>query len=429
MFRRVLRAAGIAGIAALLMGACGQQGSSTKTDAGITDSTITIGATIPQSGPFAPAYSIAKGANAYFEYINAHGGVAGGRKIKFVVLDDQYSANLTPAAARELVEQDHVILTFSSFGTATNLAVREYYNQQKVPQVQVASGSVRWAQDYAKFPWTIGWQADYSSEAAIYARYIQESEPTDRIGVLYQNDDLGLGYLDGLNRGFGEHYTTFVKRSASYGVGDPTDMSSQVGQLKASGANTFFIVGSPPYAANAVGNAIRSGWNPRLVIATVVSTALLWKGVAKAFGSSAPLNGMLTTTLFKDPSDPSWASDKGVNLYNSVMSSYGTSLGSPGCSPGVNDVQCIAGLSEAYNLVEVLDRAYKDGQLTRKHVMDIECCSQHWSDNPMLLPGIVVYTSATDHNPIQELKLQKWQDTGWVAFGSVIDVRPGGTPN
>jgi branched-chain amino acid transport system substrate-binding protein len=429
---RLIGGVALGAIAAIASFACGAQQSSNQTTGpqpGITKDTITIGATFPASGPASAYYSVAKGADAYFEYVNAHGGVAGGHKIKFIVLDDQYSANVTPAKARELVEQDNVFLTFGDLGTPNNLAVRDYYNQQKVPQVQVFTGSDHWGNDYSQFPWTMGWQPDYGAESIIYAKYVKENESSAKIAILFQNDDYGQDYVKGLQKGFGSDYDKFVVKTATYNQGDPTDMSSQVNQLKASGATSFYVVATPAYAANAVTNAVKSGWNPKLIMNNVSASASTWRGVSKSLGSSAQLDGMISTAYLKDPLDTArYANDKGVQLFKTVMTDYGSALATPACPADGSDAFCVAGMGSAYTLVSVLNKAQKDGQLTRKHVMDIECCNLHITDDPLLLPGMVVYTSKTDHFPIRQMQVEKWQTDHWVLVGNLLDGRPGGTP-
>jgi branched-chain amino acid transport system substrate-binding protein len=422
----------LGGVAAIVSFACGAQQSTnqqaTGPQPGITKDTITIGATFPVSGSAAAYYSVAKGADAYFEYVNANGGI-GGKKIKYIVLDDQYLPANTPAKARELVEQDNVFLTFGDLGTPTNLSVRDYYNQQKVPQLQVFTGSDHWGNDYSQYPWTLGWQPDYGAESIIYAKYVKQNESNDKIAILYQNDDYGQDYVKGLQQGFGSDYDKYVVKTATYNAGDPTDMSSQVNQLKASGANTFYVVATPAYAANAVTNAVKSGWNPKLIMNNVSASASTWRGVVKGLGSSAQIDGMISTAYLKDPLDTTrYANDKGVQLFKSVMEQYGGALATPACPSDGSDAFCVSGMASAYTLVEVLKKANSDGQLTRKHVMDIECCSMHFSDNPLLLNGMVVYTSKNDHFPIRQMQIEKWQTDHFVLVGNLVDGRPGGTP-
>jgi branched-chain amino acid transport system substrate-binding protein len=424
---KTTRGLGIAAVAAVVALACGsQQGqTTTTTDVGITKDTITIGGTFPVSGPASAYYSVAKGANAYFEYTNANGGI-GGRKIKYIVVDDAYSAANTPAKARELVQDDQVFLTYGDLGTPNNLAVRDYYNQQKVPQLFVFTGSSHWGGDYDQYPWTLGWQPDYITEGKIYAKYILTSEPTDKIGILYQNDDYGKDYVNGLKKGLGDKAGSMVVKEVTYNTGDPVDMKSQVNQLKASGADTFYVAATPNYAANAVTNAIASGWNPKLYMNNVSASTSTWRQVTGKLGAAATkVDGMISTVYYKDPLDTAkWGNDPGVKLFKDVMTKYGGALApSQPCASDGSDGFCVAGMASAFTLVDVLKKANSDGQLTRKHVMDIACCAMNETNNPLLLPGEVVSTSKTNHFPIQQMQLEKWTGDHWVPFGSVIDAR------
>ena len=405
---------------ALAAVACGAQQSSqqqAKTDPGVTKDTIKIGATYPVSGTASAYYSVAKGANAYFQYLNNEKGGVNGRKIEYVVLDDVYSPANTPAKARELVQQQKVFLTYGNLGTPTNLAVRDYYNQEQVPQLFVFTGASTWGADYSKYPWTLGWQPDYVTEAKIYAKYITQNEPTDKIAILYQNDDYGKDYVNGMRQGLGDKASSMIVDTATYNAGDPTDVSSQVNKLKASGANTFFVVCTPLYAASAVRNAVTSGWKPKIYMNNVAGAASTWKGVVQALGSSAGVDGMISTAYLKDPTDQAkWGSDPGVQLFRQVMQKYGN-----GCDPSGADAFCVSGMASAYSLVDVLKQAGND--LTRKHVMDIAAKNLNEKDNPLLLPGIIVHTTNKDHFPIQQEQLERWQGDHWVTFGDVINVR------
>jgi ABC-type branched-subunit amino acid transport system substrate-binding protein len=423
----------VGAIAAVVALACGSQTSTnnqtTENQPGVTKDQITIGATFPASGPASAYYSVAKGADAYFEYVNAHGGVAGGRKIKYIVLDDQYSSNITPAKARELVEQDNVFLTFGDLGTPNNLAVRDYYNQQKVPQLQVFTGSDHWGNDYDQYKWTIGWQPDYGAESIVYSKWIKQNASDAKIAILYQNDDYGLDYVKGLKQGLGSDYDKMVVKTATYATNDPVDMSSQVNQLKASGANWFYVVATPNYAKSAVEKAVQSGWNPKFIMNNVAASASTWRAAVKDLGTSAPVDGMLSTAYLKDPLDTTrYSSDKGVQLFKDVMTQYGGALASPACPADGSDAFCVSGMASAYTLIWALNKAQKDGQLTRQHVMDVECCNLKVTDDPLLLPGMVVYTSKSDHFPIRQMQIETWQADHWVLQGNLIDGRPGGTP-
>lgn len=414
------RLAAVMATLALTAVACGAQQSgsqATKTDPGVTQDTITLGATYPVSGTASFYYSVAKGASAYFEYINNEKGGVNGRKIKYIVVDDAYTPANTPAKARELVQQDKVFLTYGNLGTPTNLAVRDYYNQQKVPQLFVFTGSSVWGADYSKYPWTLGWQPDYVTEGKIYARYITQSEASDKIGVLYQNDQYGKDYLNGLRAGLGDKAAAMITDTATYNANDPVDMSSQVNKLKASGANTFYVAATPAYAANAVTNAVKNGWKPKIYMNNVSGASATWRGVVKGLGASAGVDGMISSTYLKDPLDTAkWGNNAGVKLFRDVMTRYGN-----GCDPSGADSFCISGMASAFTMVNLLRQAGND--LTRKHVMDLACCALNETDNPLVLPGTVVKTTKTDHFPVQQEQLQRWEQDHWVPFGPVLDAR------
>jgi len=405
---------------ALVVVACGAQQSSSqqaRTDPGVTKDTITLGATYPVSGSASAYYSVAKGANAYFEYINNAKGGVNGRKIKYLVVDDVYTPANTPAKARELVQEDKVFLTYGNLGTSTNLAVRDYYNQQKVPQLFVFTGSSHWGADYKQYPWTLGWQPDYVTEGKIYAKYILQSAASAKLAILYQNDDYGKDYLNGMRQGLGDRAGSVIVDSATYNANDPVDMSSQVNKLKASGADTFYVAATPAYAASAVTNAVKSGWKPKIYMNNVSTASSVWRGVVKQLGAGAGVDGMITTTYLKDPLDTAkWANDAGVKLFRDVMSKYGN-----GCDPAGADSFCVSGMASAYTMVDLLRQAGSD--LTRQHVMDLACCNLNESGNPLLLPGTVVKTTKSDHFPIQQEQLQRWETDHWVPFGQVINAR------
>ena len=400
--------------------ACGAQQSSTdtaKVDPGVTKDSIKLGATYPVSGSASAYYSDAKGANAYFQYINKEKGGVNGRKIEYIVLDDAYSPANTPARARELVQEQNVFLTYGNLGTATNTAVRDYYNQQQVPQLFVFTGAAKWGGEYDKYPWTLGWQPDYITEGKIYAKYILKNEPTDKIATLYQNDDYGTDYLSGLKQGLGDKAGSMMIASATYNAGDPVDVASQVNKLKASGADTFYVAATPAYAANAIVNAIKIGWKPKIYMNNVASAASSWQKVVQQLGSSAGVDGMITTVYLKDPTDSAkWGNDPGVKLFKEVMTKYGN-----GCDPSGADGFCVSGMASAYTMVDVLRKA--GNNLTRRHVMDIAATQLNETDNPLVLPGTVVKTTKTDHFPIQQEQLERWDKDHWTVFGEVVDAR------
>jgi branched-chain amino acid transport system substrate-binding protein len=405
--------------AALAAAACGTQQSATQqaqTPPGVTSNQITLGATMPLTGTASVYSALGKGANAYFQYVNSQGGV-NGRQIKYVVVDDAYTPSNTPTKARELVEEDKVFATFGNVGTPTNLAVRAYYNAQKVPQLFVNTGADTWGTDHDKYPWTLGLQPTYVTEGKIYAHNMLQNEPNDKIGVLYQNDDYGKDYLNGLQQGLGNKAGSMIVAKATYNANDPVDMASQVNTLKASGADTFYVAATPNYAANAVANAVKSGWKPKIYMNNVSVSTATWRAASAQLGGSAAIDGMTSTVYFKDPLDTAkWGSDQGVKLFKDLMTKYGA-----GCDPTGADQYCVAGMAAAWNMVQVLKQAGKD--LTRQKVMDIASSSLNLTGNPLLLPGIVVKTTKNDHHPIQQEQLQKWQGNRWVPVGQVIDVR------
>lgn len=411
---------GAAGAAVVLLAACGAQQSSVqqaKTVPGVTNDTISIGATYPLSGSATAYAPLAVGANAYFQYVNEHGGV-NGRKIKYTVLDDQYLPANTPAKARELVEEDKVFATFGNLGSPTNAAVRPYYNQQKVPQLFVFTGNTLWGSQYDQYPWTVGWQPDYQSEAKLYAKYLLQNTPSAKVAVLYQNDVYGQDYLTGFKTGLGGKADSMIVKTATYNAGDPVNMSSQVATLKSSGADTFFVVTTPAYTASALVEMAKQGWSPHLFINDVGADALTMTKVAQSLGSSSAIDGAISSQYVKDPNDPRWASDHGMQLYKQILDKYPSSYG---VTCQVQNLFCIVGMGFAYSTVDVLKKAGKD--LTREKVRDIAASNLNESDNPFLLPGIVVHTTKTDHFPIRQEQLQKWQGSRWVPFGEVLNGR------
>ena len=411
--------------AAMAIVGCGSQQASnapSATDPGITKDQILLGGTFPASGSASAYYSIAKGMNAYFAYTNAHGGV-NGRKIKYVVQDDGYSPANTPAKARQLVEEDKVFATIGDLGTPTNLAVRQYYNDQGVPQLFVSTGADTWGTDHDKYPMTLGWQLNYGSEARMYAKYIAQNEPNDKIGILYQNDDYGKNYVDGMKAGLGAKASSMIVKEVTYNAGDPTNMASQVANLKASGADTFYVVCTPAYAASAVVNAVSSGWKPKIYMNAVANSTATWKAVTTQLGSAASaVDGMISAVYLKDPLDNTkWGSDAGVKLFHDVMTQYGGELANPPCDSTGADGFCVFGMAVGFSTVELLKSL--GSNLTRRNLMQTAATKLHQTDNPLTLPGITIQTTTSDHFPIAQGQLEKWQGTSWQPFGSVLSGR------
>ncbi len=409
----------IAAIAAFLvaLSACGAQQSAgpTATDPGITSTEIKIGATYPQSGTASFYYAVAQGALAYFAYINQEKGGVNGRKINYVVLDDSYDPSKTPDKTRELVQDQKIFAAFGTLGTPNNKAVRDYYNAQKVPQLFVFTGASTWGTDYDKYPYTIGWQPDYVTEATIYAKYILANAPSSKIAILYQNDAYGQDGWQGFRNALGDKASSMIVKEAKYNAGDPPDMHSQVNDLKASGADTFFVIATPAYAASAVSVAYTSGWRPKLYMNQVAASTTTWRSVIAKVGSPAPVDGMISARYLKDPNDATFASDPGIAQYKTILGKYGGS-----CQ--VADNFCVAGMAFAYSVVDVLKKA--GSNLTRKNVVDIAAGQMNETDNFLLLPGITVRTSKTHRFPISQLQTIKWTTDHWEPFGTIQDGRP-----
>jgi len=414
---KALRSAAVVLMATLTTLACGAQqaaNSPTASDVGVTKDTIELGATFPLSGAASAYAAVGKGMAAYFKYVNDNGGV-NGRKINFTIVDDAYTAAQTTQKARELVEQDKVFATFGDLGTGPNLGVRQYYNDQKVPQLFVFTGSDHWGNDFAQYPYTLGWQPDYEAEGKIYAKDILKNNPSAKIAVLYQNDDYGKDYLNGMTKGLGDKASTLIVAKATYNAGDPTDMSSQVNQLKGSGADTFYIVTTPAYSASALVNMIKSGWKPAHVyLNNVGASSIILKSVIAKLGDPKALDGITTTTYLKDPNDPAQQSDPGIQKYTTILQKY-----APDCQ--VIDSNCVAGMACAFSVVDVLKKAGTN--MTRKNVVEIASSQMNETDNFLLLPGIIVKTTKDDHFPIRQERIMKWQGDRYVGIGDILSAR------
>jgi len=370
---------------------------------GVTDTSIKIGGIHPYSGPASAYGTIGKAAQAYFKMVNDNGGV-NGRKIEYIDLDDGYSPPRTVQQARKLVEQDRVLLIFNSLGTPTNTAIHKYMNIKKVPQLFVATGAGKW-NDPKHFPWTMGWQPSYPGEAEIYAAWLLKNKPDAKVGILYQNDDYGKDYLNGFLKGLGKHAKKMVVDKESYEVTDPT-VDSQIIKLKNSGADTFFNITTPKFAAQAIRAAYDTGWKPLQFlnnVSTSVGSVLKPAGLDKS-------TGVITTAYLKDATDPQFANDADMKAWDAWMDKY---------NPGANKANgfYVYGYAAAYTMEQVLKRA--GDNLTRKHVMYVASHLKNLKV-PLLLPGITVDTSSTDFAPIQCEQLRKFNGETWVIFGKVV---------
>ena len=374
-------------------------------DPGITSTTILLGGTSPLTGPAAAYASVARGARAYFDSVNARGGVSK-RKLEYKILDDAYNPATTVQATRQLVEEDEVFAIFNSLGTEHNLAIREYLNQTKVPQLFVASGATTWGRDAAKYPWTIGFQPSYQAEGWIYGQYVAKTLKRAKIAVLLQNDDYGKDLLGGLKRGLARSGSTVVA-AEPYEVTAP-DVSSQVAKLKASGANVFAVFATPKFAIQAYVYASRLGWKP-LIINNTVSSASNIMLLASEGGKNKAISGSVTVNFLKDPTDPRWKDDPGTKLYRSIMARYAKGA-------NVSDVYHVYGMAVAFETVSLFKRL--GANPTRAGLM-ARARSITSAGNPFLLPGISVKTGKGDNFPIQQVQLQRWTKGRWVPFGGL----------
>jgi ABC-type branched-subunit amino acid transport system substrate-binding protein len=382
--------------------------SGAASETGVTSNEVLIGGTTPLSGPASAYQSVARGAAAYFKYVNAKGGV-NKRKIKYVYKDDAYDPSKTADKTRELVQQDKVFAIFNSLGTEQNLATRAYLNAAKVPQLFVASGATTFGKDYKQYPYTIGYQPNYRAEGTIYGRYVAKTSPKARIGVLYQNDDYGKDLLAGLRNGLGKK-TKLIVAKQSYDVTDP-DVQSQMARLKAARVNTLMVFATPLFAIQSYVYAHKLGWTPKVFVNAVSSAANIM-GLAKAGAGKKQVEGTISIVFLKDPTDPHWANDAGIKLYRSIMKRY------KGGNP--NDVYAVYGMSVAHTFVAALKKAGKNP--TRSGIMKA-ATSLNVSNDPFLLPGITVKTGGSDHFPLDQAKLQRYHNGHWVSFGGLFRVR------
>jgi branched-chain amino acid transport system substrate-binding protein len=373
-----------------------------KYDNGASDTEIKIGHCCPYSGPASAYGVIGKGIEAYWKSVNDKGGI-NGRKINFLTLDDGYSPAKTVEVVRQLVEQDKVLCLFNTLGTPSNTAIQKYMNQRKVPQLYVATGASKWGRP-KEFPWTMGYQPDYHTEAVIYARHILANIKDAKVGVLMQNDDFGKDYLDGFKEGLGKEIDRMVKL-VTYEVTDPT-VESQIIQLKDSGANVFFNVATPKFAAQAIRKVADINWKPAQYMTNVSASVT---SVLKPAGFDNS-QGIITAAYLKDPTDKRWEGDEEMKTWRAWMDKY---------LPGAN--QGDANYAYAYSVTFLMEQTLKNcgDTLTHENVMK-QAAGFKKLRVPMLLPGITVSTSPTDYYPIQSVQLERFKGETWELFGEVM---------
>jgi ABC-type branched-subunit amino acid transport system substrate-binding protein len=380
-----------------------------KYDTGATDTEIKIGNIMPYSGPASAYGVIGKTEAAYFKKINDAGGI-NGRKINFISYDDGYSPPKTVEQARKLVESDEVLFIFNSLGTPPNSAIHKYMNSKKVPQLFVATGATKW-NDPRDFPWTMGWQPNYQSEARIYAKYLLKEKPGAKIAVLFQNDDYGKDYLKGLKDGLGAKAASMIVAEESYETTEPT-VDNHIVKLKSTGADVFVDITTPKFAAQAIKKIAEIDWKPLHFLNNVsysVGSVIKPAGFENA-------QGIISAAYIKDVSDPQWDNDPGMKQFLDFLAKdfpEGNKL----------DASVIVGYAVAQTMVQVLKQC--GDNLTRENVMK-QAASLKDFRTEVLLPGIKINTSASNFAPINQLQLVQFKGERWVLFGDVVSGDVGG---
>ena len=373
-----------------------------KYDTGATDTEIKIGNIMPYSGPASAYGVIGKTEAAYFNKINSEGGI-NGRKINFVTYDDGYSPPKAVEQARKLVESDEALLVFNSLGTANNTAIQKYMNSKKVPQLFVATGATKW-NDPKDFPWTMGWQPSYQSEARIYAKFLIKEKPDAKIAIMYQNDDFGKDYLKGLKDGLGAKASMIVAEE-SYETAEPT-IDNHIVKLKATGANVFINITTPKFAAQAIKKIAEIDWKVTHIVSNVSASV---GGVIKPAGFENS-QGILSAAYAKDGADSQWDSDPGMKKFYAFLEKY---------YPEANklDGSVVYGYGVAQTLVKVIEMC--GDNLTRENVMKQASSLKDFTPDT-LLPGVKISTSPTDFAPISQLQMQRFKGEKWELFGDII---------
>jgi len=373
-----------------------------KYDTGASDTEIKVGNIMPYSGPASAYGVIGKTEEAYFKKINAEGGI-NGRKITFVTYDDGYSPPKAVEQARKLVESDEVLVVFNPLGTPSNSAIQKYLNSKKVPQLFVATGATKWNEP-KDFPWTMGWQPSYQSEARIYAKFLMKEKPDGKIAIMYQNDDFGKDYLKGLKDGLGAKASMIIAEE-SYETSEPT-IDSHIVKLKATGADVFINITTPKFAAQAIKKIAEIEWKPMHIVSNVSASV---GSVIKPAGFENA-QGILSAAYAKDGADTQWDNDPGMKKFYDFLAKY---------YPEANklDGSVVYGYGAAQTMVKVLEMCGDD--LTRANVMKQAASLKDFTPDT-LLPGVKINTSAKDFAPIEQLQMQRFKGEKWELFGDII---------
>ncbi|MDA9528418.1 ABC transporter substrate-binding protein [Bradyrhizobium sp. CCBAU 25338] len=373
-----------------------------KYDIGANDHEIKIGNILAYSGPVSSLGIIGKIEAAYFKKINDEGGI-NGRKINFISYDDAYSPPKTVEQARRLVESDEVLLIFNPVGTPTNAAIQKYMNAKRVPQLFVGGGATRW-NNPAEFPWTMGFQPNYQTEGRIFAKYILTTKPDAKIGVLYQNDDLGKDYLKGLKEGLGAKASMIVAEE-SYEISEPV-IDSHIVKLKASGADAFISIALPKVAAQSIRKISELGWKPLFILSSIgasIGTVIRPAGFENS-------QGIISTVYLKDPSDPQWANDEAKQRFDAFLAKYAPEADK-------NDYFVVYAYVISQTMAKVLQQCGDD--LTRANVMRQASSLKDFKPD-MLLPGIALNTSPTDFAPMKDMRTARLKGERWELFGDIM---------
>jgi branched-chain amino acid transport system substrate-binding protein len=385
-----------------LIGTSGSAFAQKKYDTGATDAEIKIGNIMPYSGPASAYGVIGKTEEAFFKKINAEGGI-NGRKINFITYDDGYSPPKAVEQARKLVESDEVLVVFNPLGTPSNSAIQKYLNSKKIPQLFVATGATKW-NDPTNFPWTMGWQPSYQSEARIYAKYLIKEKPDAKIAVFYQNDDFGKDYLKGIKDGLGAKASMLVAEE-SYETTEPT-IDGHIVKLKSTGADTFLSITTPKFAAQAIKKLAEIEWKPLHIVSNVSASV---GGVIKPAGFENS-QGILSAAYAKDGADPQWDNDPGMKKFYAFLEKY---------YPEANklDGSVVYGYGVAQTLAKVIEMC--GDNLTRENIMKQAASLKDFAPDT-LLPGVKITTSATDFAPIEQLQMMRFKGEKWELFGDII---------
>jgi len=375
-----------------------------KYDTGATDTEIKIGQTVPFSGPASAYASIGKTQAAYVSMINEQGGV-NGRKINLIQYDDSYSPPKAVEQVRKLVESDEVLLTFQIIGTPSNAAVQKYLNAKKVPQLFAATGASKFT-DPKNFPWTLGFNPNYFVEGRIYGQYILKQYPNAKVGVLYQNDDLGRDYLNGIKSGLGDKAATMIVAEASYEVSDPT-IDSQILKLKSADVDLLFSASTPKFAAQTIKKTAELGWKPVHILdinATSVGAVMQPAGLEAS-------KGVISVNYGKDPLDPTWKDDPGMKRYLDFMAKYYP-------EGDKNSLFNTYGYSTSQLMVHVLRQCGDD--LTRENILK-QATNLKDVQLDLSLPGIVSSTTPNDYRVNKQLQMMRFNGERWELFGPILE--------